>query len=249
MTAPRRSAVPDAADLAAWWDAFVRGRDPALRERLIHAYQEFARIMAAKLYARRVYTEMEFADYLQYATVGLIEAVDRFEPGRGNKFETYAASRINGAVLSGIEQSTEIQQQISARRRVIRERLVSLSEASAAAPADDVFARLAELAIGLAVGFALDDTGMHQADGAEYADNSYRGVELKQLKARILALVEDLPQSQKAVVRGHYLQQQPFADIAAALRLSRGRVAQLHKEALGNLRARMMAMNEVDLSC
>lgn len=238
-----------APDMPALWAAYAEGRDPALRERLIATYQDFARIMAAKLYARRVYTEMEFADYLQYATVGLIESVDRFDPARGNKFETFAASRINGAVLSGIEQSSEIQQQIAARRRIIAQRLGSLNDAAAPAGADDVFARLAELAIGLAVGFALDDSGMHQADGAEYADNSYRGVELRQLQSHIQTLVAALAPAQREVVHGHYLQRLPFEEIALGMRLSRGRIAQIHKEALGNLRQRMLAMDDVDISC
>jgi RNA polymerase sigma factor for flagellar operon FliA len=237
-----------AAEAQELWHAYAAGRDPALRSRLIAAYQDFARIMAAKLYARRLYTEMEFADYLQYATVGLIESVDRFDPALGNKFETFAAARINGAVLNGIEQSSEVQQQVAARRRIVAQRVASLND-GAPPEAGDVFARLAELAIGLAVGFALDDSGMVQAGGAQYPDNSYSGVEVKQLQARIKALVGALAPAERTVVQGHYLQQQPFEEIAASMKLSRGRIAQIHKAALGHLRQRMLAMDDMDIRC
>jgi RNA polymerase sigma factor for flagellar operon FliA len=240
---------PDAADTARMWAYFVDSRDADVRAQLVAAYQGFARIMAAKLYARRVYAAMEFADYLQYATVGLLEAIDRFEPQRGFKFETYAASRINGAMLDGIAASSEIQQQIVARRQIMAQRVALLNEAEAPTTASAVFARLAELAIGLAVGFALEDSGMHSAAEGDYADNSYAGVELKQLQARVKAALTGLATRQRHVIEAHYLQHQPFEAVATAMGLSRGRIAQLHKEALGNLRARLQQGEDVDLRC
>lgn len=236
------------ADTDDMWTCYAQGRDPEARARLVAAYLGFARIMAAKVYARRSYTSMEFADYLQYARVGLLEAIDRFEPARGYRFETYAASRINGAILNGIEQSSEIQQQIAARKCILSQRIASLDEGEAAPSTPGmVFARLAELAIGLAVGFALEDTGMH--GGGDYPDNSYHGAEMKQLRARVRAAVATLPDKQRQVIHAHYLQHQAFADVAAAMFLSRGRVAQIHKEALGNLQARLQDLKAFDLSC
>jgi RNA polymerase sigma factor for flagellar operon FliA len=213
-------------------------------------YMRFARVMAAKLYARRVYATLEFADYLQLATVGLIEAVDRFDPERGNKFETYAASRISGAILNGISVSSEIQEQIAARRRIVRERLAALQAAAPAAgdPAA-LFAQLADLAVGLAVGFALEDTGMYQGGDEHYVDQAYSGIELRQIKHRVADLVTGLPEQQKQVITGHYLQQQPFEQIALKLQLSRGRVSQIHKEALGKLRDALQARGITDVSC
>jgi RNA polymerase sigma factor for flagellar operon FliA len=242
-----------ATDTEQLWASFGRTGDADARERLVHAYTGFARIMAAKAYAKRMYTEMEFGDYLQYAMVGLIEAIDRFDPQLGNKFETFAAPRITGAVLSGIESSSEIQQQISARRRVVAQRVDSLTAPVPGEAVEDgpkaVFARLAELAVGLAVGFALEHSGMHRDEDAEYADNSYHGVELKQLRARLKELVASLPEPQRQVVYAHYLQNQGFDEVARSLDLSRGRIAQLHRDALDRLRVLLRQQGGVDLSC
>lgn len=90
---------------------------------------------------------------------------------------------------------------------------------------------------------------MHRGDDAEYADNSYHGVELKQLQARIQSVLADLAANQKQVIQSHYLQRMAFEDIAATMCLSPGRVAQIHKEALGNLRTRLRSWGEVNLSC
>lgn len=245
-------ATPSASDTDALWHSFVHERDGSARDRLVLAYEGYTKMLAAKVYARRVYTEMEFADYLQFATVGLIESIDRFEPARGIRFETFASTRITGAILNGIESSSEIQEQVAARRRVVGQRLGTLRGAPAA-PAPNspeaAFAVLAELAIGLAIGFVLEDSGMHMEAQAEYADNTYQAVELRQLQARVRAQVGSLPPNQRAVVEGHYLRHQAFEEIARSLGLTRGRIAQLHKEALGNLRTGFNNAPEVDLCC
>lgn len=237
-------------DTDALWHSYAATRDDGARAQLVAAYQGFTRMLAAKVYARRVYTEMEFADYLQYATVGLIESIDRFEPARGIRFETFASTRITGAILNGLESSSEIQEQVAARRRVIGQRLGTLRGAPAAPEPDSpaaVFASLAELAIGLAIGFVLEDSGMHMDAQADYADNTYQAVELRQLQARVRAQVGNLPANQQKVIEGHYLQHLAFEEIARAMGLTRGRIAQLHKEALGTLREGLKNVPEVNL--
>lgn len=241
---------PDPAEIGPLWASFVRTRDSGTREQLVSAYMGFARMMAAKVYARRAFDEMEFADYLQYARVGLIEAIDRFDPERGVLFETFAAVRMTGAMLTGIESSSEIQRQVATRKRVIGERVASLAEpAPPSTGPEAVFARLAEMAIGLAVGFALEESGMYLQEEGEYADNTYSGVELRQLRGRVKAALGELGLNQRRVIELHYLQHLPFEDVANRMSLSRGRISQIHKEALQNLRVLLAKTDSVDLQC
>lgn len=237
-------------DVAALWRMFQQSRDGELRNRIVAHYLRFARIMAAKLYAGRHDVNAEFADYLQYARLGLLEAVDRFDVARGVKFESFAAKRIHGAILNGLRSFSEVQEQIAARKRLVAERVETL-RGNAPYPADPValFAQLAEMAIGLAVGFALDDTGMYSDTGAHYQDNTYHGIELSQLKDSIQAALVQLQEKQRQVITYHYLQQVAFEEIARILGVSRGRVAQIHKEALGNLREALRKRDGLDLYC
>lgn len=245
-------ALPPDADLQPLWRAWRRDGDVQARQQLIEAHLRFARMMAAKLYGRRYYAALEFDDYMQYATVGLMESVDRFDPDHGAKFETFAASRISGAILDGVTASSDIHEQLAARKRVLRERASLLCE-DAAAPAsqspDALFGKLADLAIGLAVGFALEGSGMYRAEEGEYLDPGYQGVALRQLRQRVASLVDALPPKQKAVISGHYQQQLAFEEIATRLQLSRGRVAQLHKEAVAKLRLALQMKGTILLSC
>jgi RNA polymerase sigma factor for flagellar operon FliA len=251
LTAPPMVSTEHVQPQEALWHAFVETRAAGVRDQLIGAYLPFARILAARLYARRTHMEVEFNEYLQYARIGLMEALDRFDPARGFKFETFAASRINGAILSALEAYSEVHEQVAARKRLVQARVETLKgEPPDAADPDALFGFLAEVAIGLAVGFALDQSGMYQAPehGAHYQDNTYAGVELRQLRAHMRSLLDSLPGKHRQVLSYHYLQQWPFDEIAEAMQLSRGRVSQLHKEALLKLRKNLGLRQALDWS-
>lgn len=230
----------------ALWAAWNEQPGPALREQLIEFYLPFARMLAAKSYARRTYMELEFMDYLQSASVGLLEAIDRFNPARGVSFETFASVRIKGAILSGIETLSEKQEQVSARKRMIDSRVQTLDQESA--NRDDVFSHLADLAIGLALGFVLEDTGMMYAElEPQVPDTTYHAVEMKQMQQRLHQMLATLPDNEKRVLTYHYLQHLGFDEVAQILQVGKSRVSQLHKQGLLRLRGMMQPRDGVDL--
>ena len=238
-------------DLSRDWVAACIVGNVEARCTIIDSYLPLARILAAKAFAKRTYPELEFQDYLQYASIGLIESVDRYDPGCGVKFETFATPRITGSILNGIESLSEKQRQVSARKRAIASRVASVQNDGAPEikSAEALFEYLAQVAIGLAVGFALEDSGMVQAAvEPAYADNTYQSVELKQLQKRILSLVNSLPRTERSVIAYHYLQRLAFGEIAAILGVSKVRVSQIHRDALQRLKTSIRNVSAVDLS-
>jgi RNA polymerase sigma factor FliA len=229
--------------------AQVKDADSNLaREKLATYYLPFARIMAGKLYAQRTHSEFEFDEYLQLASIGLLEAIDRYNPDLGASFKTFASHRISGAILNGVETLSEKQQQISLKKRLHKERLSSLKENKKdKAGADDIFSRLADLATGLAIGFMLEDIGMYQNEDASYSDNTYSRLEYKQLQQQFKNLVDCLPERERKVVQYHYFQNFPFEEIAQILGLSKGRISQIHSGALLLLEKHYKDSDQVDL--
>jgi RNA polymerase sigma factor for flagellar operon FliA len=220
-------------DLDALWSRWSADRDPGDRDALVDAYTRFVRILAAKCYAKRIGHGLEYGDYLQFGMVGLLESIDRFDSGMNVKFETFAGYRIQGAILNGVESLTEVQKQVTVRGRMLRERSSSLSGNSDDEPALE---RLARIAIGLAIGFALEDSGIYaEEDDPAVPDNAYSRVELIQLKRHLADLVNSLPQQQRTVIHRHYFQQVPFEEIASAMKLTKGRISQIHRAALASL--------------
>jgi len=237
------------ADTPSLWQAYRRDGGEALRARLVARHLEFARMLAARMFARRTYGGLEFDDYLQFARVGLLEAVDRYDCEHGARFETFAAPRINGAILDGIASYSDLQEQVAARRRIEAERLDGLhGEAPDRADPAALFAYLADLAVGLAVGLALEGTGMVQEEGAASLAQPYDALELRQLRARLKETLAELPERQRKVLTWHYLEGRAFDEIAQALGVTRGRVSQLHKAAVAALRERWRGRNGIDWS-
>lgn len=236
------------------WLSFRDHGDAAAREALVLHYAPLARIMAAMTFARRTHGDVEFDDYLQLARVGLIEAVDRFDPGKGVLFRTFAAKRIRGAVLDGLVRFSEKHQQIAAGVRLREERVESLrgggmdgagpSGAPTAASTTEIRLReLAELGLGLALGILLEDTGMLDTEAwggtgrAPSPEISYfKRSESEQLQRLLAGHLGALSGQQQQVIRAHYLQEIAFTDIADRMGLTRGRISQIHRQALTRLR-------------
>jgi RNA polymerase sigma factor for flagellar operon FliA len=261
MREPVQAASHDANEGELWTRLLSQG-DPQARQALIERHLPYARIVAARYYARRVHDEIEFGDYFQLASLAIVESVDRYLPDQGAQFRTFAARRMHGAILSGLEKLTEKQQQVAVRQRLERERLeaaklnardaVDGARRPSATKEDELFAYLAEVGFGLALGVLLEETGMIDRDAsgaASDAEQHYRRVEMQQLKTRLSALVERLPPDQRSVLQWHYLHEHSFVDIAKRLDLSRSRVSQIHKQALGSLRQELAAGLTCDVVC
>jgi RNA polymerase sigma factor for flagellar operon FliA len=231
---PRHPSLENEAGL---WERWRRDGDAAARDAIARHYISYSRALAARIYARRARDEFDFEEYAQLATVGLMESVDRFDPGRGVQFKSYATHRIVGAILSGLTSLSERQQQIQLRRRIAHERVESLREAAAdAASPEDQLRALAEIGVGLALGIILEGTGMiHDEEGAA-PDNTYTGVELRQFRDGLAQAIERLTERERDVIRLHYLQGLAFGDIARDLGLTQGRVSQLNRQGLSRLR-------------
>lgn len=232
------------------WQGWSRDKNIACRERLVAHYLPYARVVAASYYRQRFHDEIEFAEYLQLSSVGLLESIDRFDVRQGVCFKTFAARRMHGAILNGLAKTTEKQQQIAFRKQLRNERRGSMKgdgDASRKQPAD-LFRYLADVGIGLALAYLLEDTGMIDSPGQPAARHQYQRIELLQMQQRIRGLLEQLSVQERTVMRCHYLQEIPFSEIASMLDLSKGRIAQIHRQALAHLRLAIHDRSELDIS-
>jgi RNA polymerase sigma factor FliA len=224
----------------ALWDAFSGGGDAGARVALIEHYMPFARAVAARLYARRVEPACSFEDYLQYARVGLIEAVDRFDATRGVSFEGYAVHRVRGAVLNGINQESEISAQREFRRMVAAERMQSLVAATGRPEQRASLQDFIDITIGIAVGLTLE-AGHDELTDDSHDGNPYAAAELAQLARQVRDSVHELPEREREVIEGHYYNGMEFQEIARRTGVTKGRVSQLHAKGIAHLREKLAA--------
>jgi RNA polymerase sigma factor FliA len=246
------------------WEEYGRTHQPETRRELVQRYMEMTHRIAAHLFGRRIGNAVAFDDYLQYARVGLLEAIDRFDPAREASFATFAGYRIRGAVLNGLEQTTELAAQAAQRRHSrLHERAHSLEsrdlsaadhsslagagiDAGSAGTQLERFSGMVDMAILLAMGYVLEDNGEWNPAGASGAD-PYRTVQLEAVRTRLIRLVDALPRRERLIVRYHYFEHMEFQAIGAVLELSKGRVSQLHARALQLIREGYEALEQFDV--
>ena len=226
---------------ATLWERYAGG-DSEARGQLVERYLPLCRMIAASLYGKRVADDAEFADYMQYATLGLIEAVENFDWQRGVQFNTFATYRIQGAIRNNIANFSERREQVGLLVRLKKERLESLSLGEQAprprrGKGTQVVRDMAEVAVIWALSYLLEGSGMlAPRNEAHYVEQFYDSLELKQLRERLVSLVDALPDQERRVVKYHYFQNLEFTEIAKIFGVTKGRVSQIHKRALLLLR-------------
>lgn len=242
----RRRGAPSGLDLvvrpprveASWWRRWRFEAQAECREFLFKRYTPLARAIALGQFRRRAVRRAERFDFDHFAYEGLLQALDRFDPLRGVPFDAYARSRIQGSIADGVASMSEIDTQLRQRHRAEQERARSLRAAGHAD--EDPLTALAELVGGLAIGFMLESGRlMASEDGSDPSPTAYETLESRELAAFLAREIRRLPAAEADVIIHHYETGLSFAQTAALMNLSRGRVSQLHHAALNRLRKRV----------
>ncbi|NPV06683.1 MAG: FliA/WhiG family RNA polymerase sigma factor [Anaerolineae bacterium] len=244
-----------ASEVERLWEEYARTRSSEIRERLVVHYAWLVKHVLGRL-AVVLPPSLDYGDLVGHGTVALLEAVDRFEPERGNKFETYASVKVRGAILDAIRSMDLVSRPVRRRMRMVSEAVTRLTREHGRAPSDEevaaslgmtvpqllnVYRRGAAAVISLdslpAVDPADDDMALHEAlaDEAQVdpAEEAVRG----ELSDTVAAAIESLPHRDQTVLSLYYHNGLNMREIGETLGISESRVCQIHGKAITYLRA------------
>lgn len=225
----------------ALWLSFINDSDQSARAKLIELYTDLVNKISAILFAKRFNDQIEFEEYVQMGSVGLVEAVDRFRLEAGASFETFASYRIRGAILNGLPQLTEQGSQQAFLSKLRKERTESIAnDGDKEEEFGSAFEEMVSITLGLAIGLVLEETGIVSSEG-EKRDKGYVSGELLRIKDKLKEHVEQLPERERLIIRYHYYHGSGFDELADILGLSKGRVSQIHHKALTILKGEIVA--------
>src|ERR1700739_3373005 len=128
-----------AIELRELWRRYKAAGDRAARERLVVAYSPLVKYVAGRT-AAGLPPHVEEADLISYGLGGLISAIERFEPSREIKFETYAIMRIKGAIIDELRSLDWVPRSVAARARAVERANAKLENALQRAPTDQEMA-------------------------------------------------------------------------------------------------------------
>lgn len=241
-------------DLARHWERWLRRRSPLAREQLIVAYSPLVKFVAGRLGAGLPST-VDPGDLVSWGVFGLIDAIERYDPKRAVKFETFATPRIKGAILDGLRQLDWVPRSVRSHAREVQRAMAELESELGRAPDDDeLAARLgwtrATLDRRLAAIASTTIGPLERALDAGVEPLSVTGevpvvpsavVEDNELRDVMRSEIDKLPERERLVLSLYYDEGLTLAQIGRVLGLSESRIPQLHSKSVLHLRARMTA--------
>ncbi len=227
------------------------------RDRLILHYSPLVKYVAGRVSAG-LPQSVEQSDLVSYGIFGLIDAIEKFDPGRGFKFETYAMSRIKGAILDELRSIDWVPRSVRAKGRAVERAFSKLeaelhrspSEAELAAELDMTDAQLQTVLRQLSLTgiAALDEMLGDRSDSTtlgdtipDRSDGPGALLEMSEMRGQLSQAIEKMPEREKIVLSLYYFESLTLAQIGEVLGVTESRVSQIHTKAVLQLRSRMQA--------
>lgn len=246
-------------ELQALWAEFKSTGSAVARERLILHYAPLVKYVASRV-ATGLPASVEQADLVSYGMFGLIDALEKFEPARGNKFETYAIPRIKGAIIDELRAMDWVPRSVRFKAREIEKAYSDLESMLKRAPTEREVAErlgisLSELhdivnQVSFVSVLALDellsvgaDRGEHMSLKDSLADRTgdpTLGLEGQETRGLLAAAINSLSEREKIVVTLYYFEGLTLAEIGEILGVTESRVCQIHTKAVGQLRLQLV---------
>ena len=258
--APPAVTIPPAVDdeLGRLWESFKGTDSEEARERLILHYAPLVKYVASRV-ATGLPASVEQADLVSYGMFGLIDALQKFEPGRGNKFETYAIPRIKGAIIDELRAMDWVPRSIRFKAREIEKAHADLEAMLKRQPTEAEMAERLGISrselhevvsqISFVSVLALDELVSVGADRGEQvslidtlADRGLdptSGVESQETRGLLAAAINSLSEREKIVVTLYYFEGLTLAEIGEILGVTESRVCQIHTKAVAGLRGQL----------
>ncbi|HSD77907.1 MAG TPA: RNA polymerase sigma factor WhiG [Solirubrobacteraceae bacterium] len=248
-----------AIELRDLWRRYKTGGDGQAREGLVVAYSPLVKYVAGRM-ASGLPAHVDEADLISYGLLGLINAIERFDLGRDVKFETYAITRIKGAIIDELRSLDWVPRSVRQRARDIERANAKLENVLQRAPTDDEMARElgvtvdefhdALLQISHSTIAALDElwtvsdssgdqVSLLDTITDESAPDPAALVDQTDLKDRVADAIARLPEREKLVIALYYYENLTLREIGEVLGVTESRVSQLHTKAILRLRSRL----------
>ena len=239
----------------------INKNDASYRDQLITEYLPYVKRIVHRI-AVHLPSTIDIDDLMNVGVIGLIQAVDRYDPKRDNKFMTYAVFRIKGAVLSELRSRDFLSR---SNRRKIRdlENTYLRLEQKLGREVDDV-----EVAQEMGVSveqvyrtkqmsnisfISFEELGYSSRDEKEKLmsylvvnDDALTLTRLKEIKEAAARAIEQLPEKERLVISLYYLDELTMKETGKVLNITESRVSQIHSQAVRRLRAKLRKEKLID---
>ncbi|MCB0365510.1 MAG: FliA/WhiG family RNA polymerase sigma factor [Bdellovibrionaceae bacterium] len=230
---------------------------PQQKDKLIMEYAPLIKFIAQKI-AIRLPSNIELDDLISSGVIGLMDAIEKYDPTRDNKFKTYAEFRIRGSILDELRAQDWVPRSVRDKAKMLDRTLIQMeAELGRSATDEEVAEQLgmsmdefydlvnqvrpvSVLSIDDAATFSNVDKKsiLSLLEGCKL-NNPYTQLNIKSVKEVVTKAIEDLPERQRLVLSLYYYEDLNLKEIGMILRVTESRVSQLHAQAIARLRAKL----------
>ena len=246
-------------DTQALWQEFRRTNDRGLRDRLILTYAPLVKFVAGRLGAS-LPSHVDEQDLVSYGLLGLIGAIERYDPDREIKFETYAIMRIKGAIIDELRSLDWVPRSVRSRAREIERAMLELENRLKRPPTDEEVATEIGItvdefqdsltAISRSSVAALDELWQINTGGGDtvslidtiedpHVDDPSKAMSQTEVREALADAIQRLPEREKLVITLYYYEELTLREIGEVLSVTESRVSQLHTKAILRLKVRL----------
>jgi RNA polymerase sigma factor for flagellar operon FliA len=189
---------------------------------------------------------VDTADLLSDGVIGLMDAVEKFEPARGLQFQTYAVPRIRGAVLDGLRARDWVPRSVRTKIRDVQRAQATLEATLGRTPDDSEIAAELEISVpelqeldskaSYTAVIYLDEIGMHD-DAATTTDFDTDDTDLR---ATLVHAIRQLPERDQVILTLYYFEGLTLSEIGLVIGVTESRVSQLHTRCALTLRSKLL---------
>ncbi|MBI2519424.1 MAG: FliA/WhiG family RNA polymerase sigma factor [Bdellovibrio sp.] len=236
-----------------------------VKDEIIIEYAPLVKYVAQKI-ASRLPSNIELDDLVSCGVIGLMDAIEKFDPSRDNKFKTYAEFRIRGAILDELRAQDWVPRSIREKAKLVEKTYAKLESQFGRPVTDeemcaelhmsqDEFHDLLNKAKSISL-LNIDDTASFSRGDKKLmaglmessrSNNPYQAVNYKDLKEKIKEGIKTLPDKQKLVLSLYYYEDLNLKEIGQVLDVTESRVSQLHTQAVLRLRSKLrLVVDSVD---
>ncbi|MFH9353211.1 RNA polymerase sigma factor WhiG [Kitasatospora sp. NPDC017646] len=255
----RDAAAQGRSALEKLWRSYKETGDQRLREQLILHYSPLVKYVAGRV-GVGLPSNVEQADFVSSGVFGLIDAIEKFDINRAIKFETYAISRIRGAIIDELRALDWIPRSVRQKAKAVERTYATLEARLRRTPhepevaaemgiaIEDLHAIFSQLSLANVV--ALDELLHPVGEGGDRlslmdtledhgADDPVEVAEDRELRRLLAQAVNTLPEREKTVVTLYYYEGLTLAEIGQVLGVTESRVSQIHTKSVLQLRAKL----------
>lgn len=252
------STRPNSALLKQWWQAFQEQQDPLAREQLITHYLYLVKYAVGRMLIH-LPTHLDADDLIGYGLIGLIQSVEKYELSRNIRFETFAMTRIRGAVLDQLRSMDWLPRSLRQKAKEI-ERVIQEIEQQTGKTADEssiaaalnidiesLRKRLSETSfLVLSLDYLLNP---YSPDSSSLGDiiadprpHTAEKLEKEALLEGLKSAIQSLPKREQDLISLYYFEGLTMKEIGLALKVTEARICQLHAQSIHRLRARLQTL-------